>query len=471
MIRLLQQDSRIMKIIFAVIIGLAAITMVITLVPGIFDNASTTDASTYATVREPGWFGRVFGEPTAIKTQEVNQIAARQLQQQHLPPDNPMLLSYVIPRAGQILVQRAILKHEADRMNLQVSDEDLRRELQTGPFAQYLFPNGNYIGDDAYMNFVQSAFQTTRGDFESQVKSDMELNRLQALITGGVSVSDNAVREAYKVDGTKVKFDYAVISADDVRKSINPSDAELEAFFKTNAARYATAVPETRKIEYASFDASNLPGGKPQVSDADVLAYYNAHKDQYQVKEQVKTRHILIAVPAGADAKTDAAAKAKAEDILKQIKGGGNFADLAKKYSDDPGSKDQGGELGFLKRGATVPEFDQAAFSLPVGQVSGLVKTKFGYHILQVEEKQTAHTRPLDEVKPTIVALLTRQKEGAQEQAYAQQLANEAQKNGLAKTAESHHLQVVTTEYLQQGAIIPGLADGSKLLTSAFTTT
>src|SRR3984885_15581061 len=234
MIRLLQKDSRMMKWLFAIIIGFAAITMVITLVPGIFDNTGgANDATTYATVKEPGAFGRVFGEATPINTTEVNQIAARQLQQQHLPEQ---LMPYLLPRAGQILVQRAILKHEADRMNLQVSDEDLRRELQTGPFAQYLFPNGQYIGDDAYINFVQSAFQTTRGDFESQVKSDMELNRLQALITGGVSVSDNAVREAYKVDGTKVKFDYAGISADDVRKTINPSDSELQAFFKTNAA-------------------------------------------------------------------------------------------------------------------------------------------------------------------------------------------------------------------------------------------
>ncbi len=95
-----------------------------------------------------------------------------------------------------------------------------------------------------------------------------------------------------------------------------------------------------------SFDASNLPGGKPQVTDADVQAYYNAHQDQYQVKEQVKVRHILIAVPAGADAKTDAAAKAKAEDILKQIKAGGNFAELAEKNSDDPGSKDAGRRAG-----------------------------------------------------------------------------------------------------------------------------
>src|SRR5580698_8628221 len=459
MIRLLQQDNRIMKIIFAVIIGLAAITMVITLVPGIFDNTGTTDSTNFATVKEPGFFGRTFGEATPIKTVEVNQIAARQLQQQHLPEQ---LMPYLLPRAGQILVQRAILKHEADRMNLQVSDEDLRRELQTGPFAQYLFPNGQYIGDDAYINFVQSAFGTNRGDFESQVKSDMELNRLQALITGGVSVSDNAVREAYRVDGTKVKFDYAVISSDDVRKTINPSDAELQDFFKKNAAKYANAVPETRKIEYVSFDASNLPGGKPQISDADVLAYYNAHKDQYQVKEQAKVRHILIAVPAGSDAKVDAAAKAKAEDILKQIKSGGNFADLASKNSDDPGSKTQGGELGWLDPGKTVPEFDKAAFSLPVGQTSDLIKTQFGYHILQVEDKKTAHLRPLEEVKPEIVPVLEQQRVGAAEQTFASALAADAKKNGLEKAAASKGLHTVTTDYVAKDGVIPGVSDGAQ---------
>jgi peptidyl-prolyl cis-trans isomerase D len=467
MIRLLQQDNRIMKIIFAVIIGLAAITMVITLVPGIFDNAGTNDATVYATVKEPGFFGRTFGDSTAIKTTEVNQLAARQLQQQHLPEQ---LMPYLVPRAGQILVQRAILKHEADRMNLQVSDEDLRRELQTGPFAQYLFPNGKYIGDDAYMNFVQSAFgnQLSRSEFESQVKADMELNRLQALITGGVTVSDNAVRAAYKTDGTKVKFDYVVISADDVRKEINPPDFELQNFFKKNATRYATAVPETRKIQYASFDASNLPGGKPQVSDADVQAYYDAHKDQYQVKEQVKTRHILIAVPAGADAKTDAAAKAKAEDLLKQIQGGANFADLAKKNSDDPGSKDSGGELPMYPTSGLDPAYGKAAMALNPGQTSPVVRSQFGYHIIQTEQKDAAHLKPVAEVKAEIVPVLEQQRAGAAEQTFASALAADAKKNGLEKAAAAKGLHVVTTDYVAKDGVIPGLSDGSAMLAQAF---
>jgi peptidyl-prolyl cis-trans isomerase D len=465
MIRILQQDNRITKIIFAVIISLAVITMVITLVPGIFDNSGTTDATVYATVRQPGLLGRLTSDTIPIKTTEVNQLAARQLQQQRLPE---FLLPYMAQRAGQILVQRTILKEEADRMGLQVSDEDLRRELQTGPFAQYLFPNGTYIGDDAYMNFVQSAFQTSRADFENQVKSDMELNRLQALITGGVTVSDNAVREAYLKQGTKVKFDYAVISSDDLAKTVNPTDAELEAFFKTNAARYATAVPETRKIEYAAFDASSLPGGKPQVTDAEIQSYYNAHKDQYTVKEQVKTRHILITVPEGADAKTDAAAKAKAEDVLKQVKAGGNFAELAAKYSDDPGSKTQGGELPMYPTSGLDPAYAKAAMALSPGQTSDLVRSKFGYHIIQTEQKDAAHEKSLDEVKAEIVPVLEQQKAGAAEQALATQLVSQSKNGGLEKAAAAKGLKVVTTDYVAKDGVIPGLADGSGVLTQAF---
>ncbi len=466
MIRLLQQNNRVTKIIFAAIIGLAVVTMVITLVPGIFDNASTgNDGTVFATVHDPGILGRLGADSTPIRQVEVNQLAERQLQQQRLPE---MLLPYMAQRAGQILVQREILKHEADRMHLQVSDEDLRRELQTGAFAQYIFPNGTYIGDDAYINFVQSAFQTTRSDFETQVKSDMELNRLQALITGGVTVSDNAVRDAYRTQGTKVKFDYAVISSDEIRKTINPTDAQLQDFFKQSQARYATAIPEMRKIQYVSFNADNLPGGKPQVTDADLQAYYNAHQAQFQVKEQVKVRHILIAVPAGADAKTDSAGKSKAEDLLKQIKNGGNFADLASKNSDDPGSKTQGGELGWLDRGKTVPEFDRTAFTLAPGQTSDVIKTQFGYHILQVEEKKTAHTRPLAEVKAEILPVLEQQRSGAAEQTFASQLSDDAKKNGLEKAAAAKGLHAVTTDFIPKVGLIPGIADASGLLVKAF---
>jgi peptidyl-prolyl cis-trans isomerase D len=465
MIRILQQDNRITKAIFAIVIGAAIVTMVITLVPGIFDNGASNDATVYATVRSPGWLGKISGDSTTVKTADVMRVAQQQLQQQQLPD---FYLSFLMNRAGTLEVERAVLKQEGDKLGLQVSDDDLRRYIQNGPYAQYLFPNGKFIGEDQYINFVTTQFRLPVAEFETEVKSDLELQRLQALVTGGISVSDAAVKASYLQSGTKVKFDYAVITAADIAKTINPTDADLQAFFKQNAARYATAVPETRKIQFFSFDSSNVPGGMPQVSDADVQAYYNAHIDQYKTTAQVKARHILIAVPKGADAKTDAAGKAKATDILKQIKAGGNFADLAKKYSDDPGSKDNGGELGMSPADKFVPEFSKAAMALNPGQTSDLVRTDFGYHIIQTEEKQPASVKTVAEVKPAIVEQLQTQKSAQAAQSYAAELAADAKRVGLEKAADSNHLHVITTDYIGKTGVIASLPDSTSLLSAAF---
>jgi peptidyl-prolyl cis-trans isomerase D len=468
MIRILQQDSIYTKAIFAVIIGATIILMVVFLVPGIFDNGDASNPTAFATVHTPGALGRIFGETTTIKTDDVARAAQQQMQQQQLPD---FYLQFVMQRAGQLEVERTVLEHEADHMGLQVSDADLRNYLQHGPYAEYLFPGGTFIGQDQYVNFVESAFHLPVTQFETEVKGEIELQRLQALVTGGVSVSDSAVRAQYLQSGTKVKFDYAVISGSDLKAGINPSDADLQAFFKTNAAHYANAVPETRKIEFINIETSSLPGGLPQVSDADAQAYYNANLAQYKSAEQVQTRHILISVPKGADAKTDAAAKAKAEDVLKQLKAGAKFADLAKKYSDDPGSKDQGGELPMIATAGLDPAYAQAAMALNPGQTSGLVRSSFGYHIIQTVAKQTANVKPFTEVKASIVEQLQTQKSAAAAQSYAAQLTAEAQKNGLDKTAAAHNLHVITTDYVAKDGIIPSLADSTGLLSAAFNAT
>jgi peptidyl-prolyl cis-trans isomerase D len=464
MIRFLQQDGRIIKGVFIAIIAVACITMVITLVPGIFQDSGTA-SNTYASIRSAGYFGRAFGPSHDITTPEVQQLASRILQQRHYPEQ---LLPMIMPQAAQSLIQREILMEQANRMGLTVSDNDLRYELQNGPFAAYLFPKGQFIGDDQYANFVQTYFNISKEDFEKQFKDEIAINRMETLITGGVFVSDKEARDSYLQQGTKVKFEYAVLNAQDLRNQINPSDAELQTFYKDNSARYKDAIPETRKIQYVAFAPDQVPNGLPQVSDNAIQQYYAAHQKDYQVQDQVRVRHILIKEPTGADAKTDAEAKAKAEDVLKQVKAGGNFAELAKKYSDDPGSKDQGGELGFIQHGLTVPEFDKAAFSLNPGQTSDLVKTQYGYHIIQTEEKQAAHTKPLAEVRPQIVGTLMKDLMAQQEQMFAQSLASEAKNNGLEKTAAAHHLEVMTSDYVPKTGAVPGIADGSKLLAQAF---
>ena len=466
MIRILQKDSRLVKALFALIIGAAIVTMVITLVPGIFDNSDTaTDSQVYAKIRTPGFFGKFAGDTTTVKTADVERIVEQQIQQNHYPE---MAKPFLMPRAGQQQVERAVLTHEADRLGLAVSDDDLRTYLQTGQFGQYLFPGGKFIGNDAYINFVEQYFRMSVPEFEAELKSDLEGQRLQALVTGGVTVSDAAVRADYMEQGTKVQFDYAVIQSSDLKNTLNPSDADLLAFFKQNAARYANAIPETRKLELFAITAADLPGGKASVSDAEVQAYYNAHQDQYKVPEQVQTRHILITVPKGADAKTDAAGKAKAADILKQIKAGGNFADLAKKNSDDPGSKDKGGELPMIPTSSLDPAYAKAAMALNPGQTSDLVRSSFGYHIIQTVAKDQAHTKPVAEVKGEITTALEQQKVGSTETAYASKLAADAKKDGMQKAADENKLHLITTDYLAKDGVIGVLPDSTNVMAQAF---
>ncbi len=305
-----------------------------------------------------------------------------------------MIVNLFEQQVGQQMVQQQILLAEADKLGIGANSNDVLQFLHEGQAGQVLFPNGKFIGQDQYSALIAGRFDMSVPEFEESVRHDITIQRLRAYVTAGVTVSEKEARADYLKRGTKIKFDYAVISSDDIRKSINPTDAELEAFFKKNSARYANAVPEERTISYFAFTPNDVPGGVQQPTQQEIEAYYNAHKSEYSVPEQAKSRHILIQVAPNADAKTDAAAKAKAEDILKQLEKGANFAELAKKYSDDPGSKDSGGELGFAQRGHMVPEFDNAIFTQKIGDYK-IVKTQYGYHIVQVEERTPAHTQSL----------------------------------------------------------------------------
>src|SRR5215469_10941944 len=227
MIRFLQKDSRLTKGIFVVIISVACITMVITLVPGVVDQSASAD--TYATIGHGGWLGRFLPAADDISTADVQLTAARMLQRQGLPEQYAPLM---MPRVAQGLIQQRIELIEARHLGLSATDDDVRRFLHSGAFGQVLFPGGNYVGDAQYAEFVSQQFNMTREKFEDEVKKEIEANRLRALITGGVTISDQDVRDSYRQQATKIKFDYAVLSSDDLQKQINPTDAELEAFFK-----------------------------------------------------------------------------------------------------------------------------------------------------------------------------------------------------------------------------------------------
>jgi peptidyl-prolyl cis-trans isomerase D len=466
MIRFLQTDNRMVKALIVVVIGAASVTMVLYLIPGL-GGVGSSSPDTYAVVY-PHWYSRILSSGDPISQAHVEQITENQLRQRNPEyASNPMIVQMFEQQVGQQLVQEQVMLDEAHKLGISATDDDVRKYLRTGPPGQVLYPNGTYIGDDAYKQLIDDRLHESVTDFEDEIKSQITIQRLQAFITGGVTVSDQEVRDTYRKANIKIKFDYAVISAEDLGKTINPSDSELEAFFKTNAARYAQAVPEERKITYFAFSEGQIPGGVQPPNQQAVQQYYNEHVAEYSVPEQAKSRHILISVPPNADAKTDAAAKAKAEMVLKQLQAGGSWTDLAKKYSDDPGSKDMGGELGFAQRGKMVPAFDNAIFTQKIGDIA-IVKSNFGYHIVQVEERQAAHTQPLSEVQASIVAALSRQAETAAQDSYAQQLTSEAIKNGLEKTATAHHLDVVTTDPVAHDGVIAALPDSAQILAKAF---
>src|SRR5262249_23787023 len=208
--------------------------------------------------------------------------------------------------------------------------------------------------------------------------------------------------------------DYAVLRKDDILKSIHPSDSELKTFYERNKARYANSIPEKRKIKYVVVDTARIEN-QMQVSHDELAAYYDQRRDEYRVPEQVNIRQILIKIPLpGPDGKVDPKgteeAQQKAGDVLKQLKAGAKFEDLAKKYSEDPSGKN-GGSVGWVKQGEfPVPEVDKAAFSLAKGATSDVINAGYAFVILRVDDKQSARAKPLDEVKAEIEPLLKKEK-------------------------------------------------------------
>jgi len=334
------------------------------------------------------------------------------------------------------------------------------------------FPEGNFIGEAEYKNILQQ-HNLTPATFEENVGKEIVIGKLQALITGSASVSDAAIRQEFAKQNTKVKFDYAVLREDDIKKGLHPTTEELKAFYDSHQTSYVNSVPEKRKIKYAVLDTGKIQSEVPVTRD-ELQAYYNQHRDQYRVPEQAKVSHILIKTPLpGPDGKVDekgvAEAQRRAEDLLKQLKAGAKLEDLAKKYSEDPGSAKEGGSLGWIGKGRTVPEFEKAAFSLPKGQVSDLVKSSYGFHIIRVDDRQDAHMKTLDEVKGEIEPILKQQKTQVMAQKQAEDLVQQAKTQGLDAAAAAKGVPVVTSDFFGRRDVVPGLGPAPQFLDAVFT--
>lgn len=465
MIRFLQTPGPVKKIILSGILLVFCGAMVITLIPGGL-------GSDFLTGRPgQGVIATVAGEP--VTTIEVNREARTMLRQQ-FPQGSAqasMLLPFFASRAADQVISRKAMIAEAQRLGLKVSDDEVRDELQNGRYSQAFFPGGKFVGQAQYEQMLQGA-DLTPTVFEKAVSQDLLLRKLQALVTGSAKVTDADIRQEFDRRNTKVKFDYAILSQADLQKGLHPTDQELKAFYDRNKASYNNAIPEKRKIKYAIVDMGKVSAQTP-VTTQDLQAYYDQHRDEYRLPEQVKVSHILIKTPLpAADGKVDdkavEAARVKAEDVLKQVKAGGDFAKLAEKYSDDPGSAKNGGSLGLIGRGRTVPEFEKAAFSLPKGQISDLVKSSYGYHIIRVDDKQDAHMKTLEEVKGDIEPILKQQKAQRAAENAANALVKQARADGLDKAAAAQGMGVVTTDFVGKDANLPGIGSSPQFMEAIF---
>jgi len=466
MIRFLQTEGPFKKIVLSGLLLLICAAMAITLIPGGLGNDLMGAPG-------KGIVAKVEGED--ITADQVRETARQMLQQQgaQLGANASILLPFFAQRAADQLVDRQALVAEAQHLGLKVTPQEVKDDLQHGRYSEVFFPGGTFIGEAEYEGMLQQ-HNLTPAMFEDSVGKEILISKLQALITGSASVSDAAIRQEFDKQNTKVKFDYAVLKQDDIRKGLHPTTEELKAFYDSHLKNYANSVPEKRKVKYAMIDLGKIQGGV-QVTRDESQSYYNQHRDQYRVSEQAKVSHILIKTPLpGPDGKVDekgvAEAQRRAVDLLKQLKAGAKFEDLAKKYSEDPGSAKEGGSLGWIGKGRTVPEFEKAAFSLPKGQISDLVKSSYGFHIIRVDDRQDAHMKTLDEVKDQIEPILRQQKAQQIAQKQVEDLLQAAKKQGLDSAAAAKGVPMVTSDFFSRKDMVPGLGPSPQFMDAVFTT-
>ncbi|MCU1308425.1 MAG: PpiC-type peptidyl-prolyl cis-trans isomerase [Acidobacteriaceae bacterium] len=442
MIRFLQNPTKTRKVFLAAILGVVIVSMVAYLGQA-FTSTSTTTQGVYATIGSE----QVMSAQVA---QFAQQIAQRQFQGKSVPE---MFLPYFQRQAAEQLVLQAALAAEARRMGLKVSDQELVDELSQGAAGKVLFPNGQFVGQEKYAEIIYENARQSVEQFEKQQKEGLLLRKLENVVEGGVTVPDAEVQREFQKQNVKVKFDYAVLTTEDLMKQVPVNDTELRAYYDKNKARFENSIPEQRKARYVIVDTSKIP---VQITDDDYKRAYKQREETYRVPETVDVRHILV--------KT----QEEADKVKKELEGGAKFEAMAKKYSQDPGSKDNGGLYAGVEHGKMVPEFDKAAFSLPVGKVSDPVKTSFGYHILRVDAKHEARLKPLNEVKGELEQALRTEKTGAQAESLANSIVTEARTGGLDKAAAKNSLNVVTTDYFNQTASLPGVGGNPQFMQAIF---
>ena len=417
-----------MRILLGVVVLLLGGSMLLYLVP---QTPGTGEASSTDIVAKVG--------DETVSAAEVRQQLSEIEQRNQVPKQLESLYARQI--LNQLIFQKE-MEYEAKRLGIRLSDQE--RAARIRQFLPTAYNGDTFVGMDRYAAEVQARFQLSVPVFEELIRQGLLQDKFRKLVTDGISVGPSELQDEFKYKNQKVKLDYAFIKPEDLEAKITPDDAEIKATYEKNRSKYQ--VPERRVVRYGLIDLTQLRQNA-QVSDADLKAQYQQNIQQYEVPNRVHAEHILLMTVGKTDAEIEEIHQ-KAEDVLKQAKKGTNFEELAKKYSEDPGSKDKGGDLGWITQGQTVPEFEKTAFGLDKGKISDLVKTQYGFHIIKVLDKETAHTKPFEEVKDSIRTplLLTKTDKMASDE--ADQLSatiRRSNKISLDELAKQFHLSLGET--------------------------
>lgn len=369
------------------------------------------------------------------------------------------------------LVNRKVLAVAAEKLYLNVSDQKLAKELLNNPELSHLrLPNGR-IDEEKYKELLRP-FKLTPQTFEAQVRSDLSVQQLlQSLSQSNMvpAVLADLALNAY-FDRREIQIlDY---KAEDFIKSAKPTESEIEAFYKANSGLFQA--PENASIQYVVLDLADIEKSIVP-TEAELKNYYEQNASQFSGNEERRASHILINAPASAKAEEREKAKKQAESLLLEIKKSPNrFAELAKKNSQDPGSAVKGGDLGFFTRGVMVKPFEAAAFSMQPNQLSDVVESDFGYHIIQLHEIKTPKKRSFAEARPEIELELKKRLAQKKYSEVSELFTNMVyeQSDSLRAVADKFKLAIQTAGHVTR-QVAPGAAgvlSNQKFLSALFST-
>lgn len=364
--------------------------------------------------------------------------------------------------AVERLIEEQLIGDEARHLGISISDVALQDKIT----KETAFQRDGQFDFDTYQDVLR-ANNLLPAEYETAERDRMIADTLRNMIDNGVQVSDDEARHAYNLANEKIGLRYVEFAYSDFAAKISPTEAQIADYYKKNSEQFRE--PERIKLSYVHYDPLVL-AAKYTPPDSEIEDYYKRNADaRFKHPEEVHARHILISVPAGASDKEKAAAKAKAEDVLKQAQSkGADFVKLAAKYSDDTSNKLEGGDLGTFGRGQMVKPFEDAVFAMKPGQIS-MVETHFGLHIVKVEASTPAHTDTLAEAKPKIIEEM-RTQAGAKlgREAAQEDLTSAIAGAKLEDLAKKRGIEAVETPLFAQGEPAGGLEQDRDLIQSAF---